>query len=90
MGFYSDAIKSIIKEWKDEAKVKGTVLYKLHSKKNEYDDSDMELIICTNRPGPMIGMHGQLVEKYRAKINKAFITPHKVMIKFVETEGMVI
>lgn len=88
-GFYSDAIKSIIKEWKDEANVKGTVLYMLHSKKNEYDDSDMELVICTNRPGHMIGMHGQLVDKYREKINKAFIARHKVMINFVETDGIV-
>ena len=90
MGFYSNAIKSIIKEWKDEAKVKGAVLFSYKSKKNEYNDSDMELIICTNRPGPMIGMHGQLVDKYREKINKALITPHKVMITFVETDGIVI
>lgn len=29
------------------------------------------------------------IDKYREKINKALITPHKVMIKFIKTDGIV-
>ena len=71
-------ISDIIKEWKDEAGVKGIVLVGAHYYKSG------KLIICTDRPGLMIGLHGELVDKYTEKLNK--VDKYIKGIEFVETD----
>ena len=68
----------IMKAYKEEAKVKHTILFRYTNHK---------LIICTDHPGYMIGVRGSLVEKYERicrDIDKNFEG-----IEFVETEGIV-
>ena len=68
----------IMKAYKEEAHVKHTIFFRYTNHK---------LIICTDRPGYMIGMRGALVEKYNqicSDIDKNFKG-----IEFVETEGIV-
>jgi len=78
---YHDKLGDIIKEWRIEAKVETPVLYKYKS----YDGGI--LIICTSRPGYMIGYKGQLIEKYQEKLNKASLTRKINEIKFIEVEN---
>ena len=72
-------LTEIIKEWKDEAGVKGII--KISAVPTVRDT----LIICTDRPGYMIGKEGCLVDKYREKIQKEF--PRINGINFVETNS---
>ena len=72
-------IKKIIKEWKDEACVKGIVLVSVYS---SFRDT---IKICTDRPGLMVGKGGELVNKYREKLKT--INKHLEHIEFVETDG---
>ena len=76
---YHDSFGDIIKEWRIEAKVETPVLYK-------YDSRKQILTLCTSRPGYMIGYHGQLIEKYREKLNKTYVTRQVKEIKFIEVE----
>lgn len=55
---YHEPYGDIIKEWRKEAHVDIPVLYK-------YSFSKKELIICTSKPGYMIGYQGMLIDKYR-------------------------
>lgn len=71
-------ISDIIKEWKDEAGVKGVVLVG----KSYYNDGKLK--ICTDRPGMMIGFRGELVNKYTEKLNK--VDKYIKEIEFVETD----
>ena len=72
-------ISNIIKEWKDEAGVKGIVLVSVYS---NFRDT---IKICTDRPGLMIGKGGELVDKYREKLKT--INKHLEHIEFVETDN---
>ena len=72
-------LTKIIKEWKDEAGVKGIIQI------NELSTVRSALTICTDRPGLMIGKGGCLVDKYREKIQKEH--PNIKEIKFVETDS---
>ena len=72
-------LTKIIKEWKDEAGVKGIIQI------NALSTVRSALTICTDRPGPMIGKGGCLVDKYREKIQKEY--PNIKEIKFVETDS---
>ena len=74
---YHDSFGDIIKEWRIEAKVENPVLYK-------YNSRDETLIICTSRPGYMIGYHGQLIEKYKEKLNQIKTVNE---INFIEVEN---
>lgn len=68
----------IMKAYKEEAHVKHTILFRYRRN---------QLLICTDKPGCMIGMRGHLVEKYERicrDIDKNFEG-----IEFVETEGIV-
>ena len=69
-------VASILKEWKDEAKVEGIIQI------NAFYDKTLK--IYTNRPGPMIGLHGCLYEKYKTKLQE--IMPTLKEIKFEETD----
>ena len=72
-------LTEIIKQWKDEAGVKGIVqIGAFHTVRHK-------LIICTDRSGFMIGKGGYLVYKYKEKIQKEY--PNIKEIKFVETDS---
>lgn len=71
-------ISRIIKEWKDEAGIQGIVLVGKHY----YNDGKLK--ICTDKPGLMIGFHGELVDKYKKILNG--IDKYIKEIEFVETD----
>lgn len=71
-------LTEIIKEWKDEAGVKGIVQI------NAFPTVRETLTIYTDLPGYMIGKGGCLVEKYKEKIQKEF--PNIKKINFIETD----
>lgn len=68
----------IMKAYKEEAHVKHTILFRYTNHK---------LIICTDRPGSMIGCRGELCYKYEHICKH--IDPQFKGIEFVETEGIV-
>lgn len=69
----------IIKEWKDEAKVKGIIQI------SAFPTYRKTLTICTDRPGPMIGKGGYLLDKYTKIIQEEFSDIKE--IKFIETHN---
>lgn len=72
-------LTKIIKEWKDEAGVKGIIQINALSTVRD------TLTICTDRPGFMIGKGGCLIDKYREKIQNEY--PNIKKIEFVETDS---
>ena len=72
-------LTKIIKEWKDEAGVKGIIQINALSTVRD------SLTICTDRPGFMIGKGGFLIDKYKEKIQKEY--PNIKKIEFVETDS---
>ena len=72
-------LTQIIKEWKDEAGVKGIIQI------SALPTVRHTLTICTDRPGLMIGRYGYLFNEYKEKIQKEF--PNIKEIKFVETHS---
>ena len=72
-------LTEIIKEWKNEAGVNEIIQI------SSFPTVRHTLIICTDRPGLMIGKGGCLVDKYREKIQKEF--PRINRINFVETHS---
>ena len=58
-------ITNIIKEWKDEAGVESIILI------SAFPSSIKVLKICTDKPGPMIGLYGSLISKYTEKTIKS-------------------
>ena len=72
-------LTEIIKQWKDEASVKGIIQINACSTVRD------TLTICTDRPGFMIGKGGCLIDKYREKIQKEYSNIKE--IKFVETDS---
>lgn len=71
-------ISKIIKEWKTEAGVKGIVQV------SAFPNSRKTMKICTSKPGPMIGYHGSLYNKYEALLKS--ICPNLENIEFIETD----
>lgn len=72
-------ILNIIKEWKDEANVKGVLLV------SAYSDLRDTIRICTDKPGLMIGKGGYLFDKYKKKLKE--FNPNLEHIEFVETDS---
>lgn len=72
-------ISSIIKEWKDEAGVKGLVLV------SKYSNFSETLRICTDKPGLMVGKGGELIQKYKEKLKE--VNSYLEYIEFVETDS---
>ena len=86
--WYCGVIKDLMRQWKDEAGIKAIILYNMKREKNEYDeDAEFTLEICTNRIGPLIGMMGTRVDKYRDLISERI--KHRVFVKFIETVEIV-
>lgn len=50
-------IKSIVRQWKYEAKVTSMIQFKC--------TRDGEITIYTSQPGFMVGMHGSIIKKFR-------------------------
>lgn len=71
-------IQKIIKEWKDEAGVKNVIQI------SKYLINGDTLKICTDLPGFMIGKRGELVDKYRKRLQE--IEPHIQHIEFIEVD----
>ena len=71
-------IQKIIKQWKTECGVTHTVLFRYSSRG--------ELIICTDKPGYLIGLRGEKAFKYE-KIFRSFDEEFK-NIRFIETNGI--
>ena len=78
MTFVGRGVAKLLREWRLESKSNHLCLYK-----GEGDT----LIIYTDRPGYLIGRHGELVDKYRKKITEASFGTIKY-ITFVETYGI--
>lgn len=77
-------ILKVLKEWKKEAGVKYPCLFK-------YIGSENKIIIYTSRPGFFIGYHGELVDKYKKKINDILrMKKEEITINFVETASYTI
>ena len=72
-------ISNIFKEWEKEAGVKGIILLGVFP---ELKDT---ISVCTDKPGFMIGKGGNLLEKYKRKLQQY---NHKLKhIKFIETDS---
>lgn len=71
-------MSNIIKEWKEEAGVKGIILVGAYP---EFRDT---IKICTDKPGLMIGKGGELVDKYKEKLKEH--NKELEHIEFVETD----
>lgn len=56
-------IRTLIREWKAEAKVKERVGYKINY-------MERTITLATNRPGYLIGRAGVLIEKYENKMRE--------------------
>lgn len=71
-------IQKILREWKAECDITHIILfrYNIHG----------ELIICTDRPGHMIGLHGKLYSKYIERF-KGLDNNFKTIL-FTETHGI--
>ena len=85
--YHCVVIKDLMRQWKDEARIKSIILYHMKREQNELADSDYVLEIYTNRPGPLIGMAGKLVDKYRDLISNKI--KHRVTIRMFETTEIV-
>lgn len=72
-------ISNIIKEWKDEAGIKGIILVSV------YPDFRDTIKICTDRAGLMIGKGGELIDKYKEKLKE--YNSKLERIEFVETDS---
>ena len=71
-------VRDILTEWKNEAKISHLMLYRLRG---------CLLTIYTDRPGPLIGYQGKLIDKYKEKL---LSLPHGWVksIKIEETTGI--
>lgn len=84
--------KLIMKDWKKEANIKGTILYRLRHKYSDEvlkDEANYVLTVCTNQPGPLIGKMGSLIDKYRRILNYEASDENKISINIIETDGIV-
>lgn len=72
-------ISGIIKEWKDEAGVKGNIMLSIYS---DFRDT---IKICTDKPGLMIGKGGELINKYKERLKE--FNPNLKHIEFIETDS---
>ena len=74
---YDKKIQEIIRQWKQECGITHTVLFRYNGE---------VLKICTDRPGIMIGFHGNTVYKY-TEIFKSYDKNFE-KIEFIETNGI--
>jgi ribosomal protein S3 len=75
---YDSMVRDVLKEWKDDAKVTHLMLYKLR---------DGVLTVYTDRPGPLIGFHGERVDRFKQKLITLPIY-HIKEVRLEETHGI--
>jgi ribosomal protein S3 len=75
---FDTMVRDILKEWKDDAKVTHLMLYKLR---------DGVLTVYTDRPGPLIGFHGERVDRFKQKL-LALPIYHIKEVRLEETHGI--
>ena len=73
-------IRTLIREWKAEAKVKERVGYKINY-------MERTITLATNRPGYLIGRAGMLIEKYENKMRENWSLFKKFY--FIDLDDMV-
>ena len=74
---YDKKVQKIIRQWKQECGITHTILFR-------YNHNVLK--ICTDRPGIMIGFHGNTVDKY-TEIFKSYDKNFE-KIEFIETDGI--
>lgn len=78
-------INKVIKAWKEEAGVKHIVCW-------GYDTADegRVLVICTDRPGPFIGLRGERHNRYQTTIIEETkkTTRPIVAVRYLESRGI--
>ena len=88
-----DDIQDIIKQWKDEVGITDTILYK-------YNYSINKLVICTTRPGILIGYNGATIKKYESLLRPMLLRKFDIygannipddeyLIEFMDCNGAV-
>ena len=76
--YYNHEIQSILTDWKSEAKISHLMLYRLRNH---------ELTIYTDKPGPLIGLRGERIARYEAKL-KAVPLYSVDSVRIEETTGI--
>lgn len=79
MYLFNHDINTIVREWKEDAKIKGFIFWK-------YNRKDKVLNIYTHRPGPMVGKMGERIARFTDKL-RAYEPDIKINLE--ETEGIV-
>lgn len=74
----SSYVDSVLREWKEESKVTHLMLYKI---------VNGVLTIYTDRPGPLIGFHGERVARFSEKL-KRLSYPKVTDIRIETTDGI--
>ena len=74
----SSYVDSVLREWKAESEVTHLMLYKI---------TNGVLTIYTDRPGPLIGFHGERVARYSEKL-KMLPYPKITDISIEITDGI--
>ena len=77
-------LEKIIKMWAKEAGIEKSVGYRRY-----YKNEAKAIAIFTDRPGFMIGYHGELINKYKKMIESSLYMKD-VKIVFEELDGFVI
>jgi ribosomal protein S3 len=72
-------IRSILKDWKDDAKITHLMQYSLR---------DKVLTVYTDRPGPLIGRMGERVDRFKQRLLKETFGQVKE-VRLEETRGIV-
>jgi ribosomal protein S3 len=73
------AIRDILRDWKEDAKVTHLMQYSLRNK---------VLTIYTDRPGPLIGLMGERVDRFKQRLLKETFGQVKE-VRLEETRGIV-
>ena len=71
-------VEDILREWKTESRVTHLMLYKLR---------DGVLTIYTDRPGPLIGVGGERINRFQEKL-KAVPYGRVSEVRLQETDGI--
>ena len=73
------AIRDILRDWKEDAKVTHLMQYSLRNK---------ILTVYTDRPGPLVGCRGERVDRFKQRLLKETFGQVKE-VRLEETRGIV-
>ena len=74
----SNYVDDVLRAWKEDAKVSHLMLYKVR---------EGVITVYTDRPGPLIGFHGERVSRFTDKL-KAVPFPKITEVRLEETDGI--